>query len=89
VSEVAHIIGVAHQFPQRGIPFRPVHVQNVQDVGDGRTIRPGAAAILAYFFPGPPQHIGPEDAVIERMEPTVPAAFGRQGELALEVLCFV
>jgi hypothetical protein len=47
------------------------------DVGNGQTIRPGAASILAYVFPGPPQNIGPEDAVIERMEPAIPAAFGR------------
>jgi len=59
------------------------------DVVDTQTVRPGAAAVLAYFFPGPPQNIRPEDAVIERVEPSVPARFGRQEELALELLCFV
>jgi hypothetical protein len=39
---------------------------------------------VAYFFPGPPQPIGPEDAVIERMKPSVPAPLGRQIKLALE-----
>src|SRR5262245_15480361 len=59
------------------------------DVVDTQTVRPGAAAVLAYVFPGPPQNIRPEDTVIERVEPTVPARFGRQEELALELLCFV
>ena len=31
-----------------------------------------------HFFPGPPQYVGPEYAVIERMKPSVPAPLGRQ-----------
>jgi hypothetical protein len=48
------------------------------DIFDGDTIHTGAPTILAYFFPGPPQNIRPEDAVIECMKPTVSAPFGRQ-----------
>jgi hypothetical protein len=36
-----------------------------------------AASLRAYFTPGPPQDVGPVDAVIERVEPTVPTPFGR------------
>jgi hypothetical protein len=45
---------------------------------DGHTVYTGAPTVLAYFFPCPPQNIGPEDAVIEHMKPTVSAPFGRQ-----------
>jgi hypothetical protein len=51
----------------------------------GHAIDPAHAAIGADLLPGPPQNIGPEDAVIPRMEPAVPAPLGRQVESALEL----
>jgi hypothetical protein len=44
-----------------------------------------APPIRSSCLPGPPQHIGPVDAVGERMEPTVPAPVGRPVSPALEV----
>jgi hypothetical protein len=55
--------------PSTSLPF---------DVFDGLAIYPRTPTFPAYFFLGPPQHIGPEHAVIERMEPSVPAPLGRQ-----------
>jgi hypothetical protein len=51
---------------------------------DGHAINPGRSAIGAYLLPGSPQDIGPEDAVIPRMEPSIPAPLGRSVESALE-----
>jgi hypothetical protein len=36
------------------------------------------ASIGFHFFPSPPQYIGPEYAVIERMESSIPTLLGRQ-----------
>ena len=45
---------------------------------DGDAIFPGAATVSANFFSSLSQNVRPEYAVIERMEPTVPAPFGLQ-----------
>jgi hypothetical protein len=45
---------------------------------DGHAIFPGAPTVSADFFPSLSQNVRPEYAVIERMEPTVPAPLGRQ-----------
>ena len=39
----------------------------------GYAIDTSCASIPAHFTPGPPQNIGPENAVVERMEPSIPA----------------
>jgi len=52
--------------------FLPFHVF------DGDAILPGATTVSANFFPSLSQNVRPEYAVIERMEPTVPAPFGLQ-----------
>jgi hypothetical protein len=44
---------------------------------DGHAINPGRSAVGAHLLPGPPQDIGPEDAVVQRMEPSIPAPLGR------------
>src|SRR5215472_14878697 len=36
------------------------------------------ASVGFHFLPGPPQYIGPEYAVIERVEPSLPTLLGRQ-----------
>jgi hypothetical protein len=37
----------------------------------------GTSSIGAHFSPGPPQHVRPENAVVERMESAIPAPLGR------------
>jgi hypothetical protein len=49
---------------------------------DGHAINPGRSTVGAHFLPGPPQDIGPEDAVIPRMAPSIPAPLGRSVESA-------
>jgi hypothetical protein len=44
-----------------------------------------AFSLRAFFLPGPPQHVGPVDAGIERVEPTVPTPLGRSVSPALEL----
>jgi hypothetical protein len=51
---------------------------------DGHAIAPGRSARGAHLLPGPPQHVGPEEAAIPRTEPAVPAPRGRPVASALE-----
>jgi hypothetical protein len=44
----------------------------------GDAVYTGTSTIATHFSPGPPQDIGPEYAVIERMKPSVSAPLGRQ-----------
>src|SRR3990172_4616668 len=48
-------------------------------------VAPPPPPVGAYFFPGPPQNIGPDKTVIQGMEPAVPVPLGRQVESALEL----
>jgi hypothetical protein len=57
----------------------------VLDVFDSYPVNAGTAPIGADFSPGPPQHVRPEDAVVERLEAALPAPLGRLVELALEL----
>ena len=50
-----------------------------RDIGEAPAIAPCAAARGPYCLPGPPPHVGPEDALIARLEPSIPAPFGRSG----------
>jgi hypothetical protein len=52
---------------------------------DGDAIDACAPSIGSHFYPGPPQHIGPDDAVIQSVEPTAPTPLGRKVQSALEV----
>lgn len=52
---------------------------------DAHAIDAGASSVGSHFLPGPPQHVGPDDAVIPRMEPTAPIPLGRKVQSALEV----
>jgi hypothetical protein len=45
---------------------------------NGLTVYSGTASISAHFFPGPPQYVGPVDAVIERMKLALPLPLGHQ-----------
>jgi len=55
------------------------------DVVSPDTVHASPSSIGSDFSPGPPQHVRPEEAVVERMESAIPAPLGRLGELALEV----
>jgi hypothetical protein len=48
------------------------------------TIGARTPSMRADCLPGPPQQIGPDDAIVERMEPSVPAPVGRSLSPALE-----
>jgi hypothetical protein len=54
------------------------------DVVDLHLVDAGPSALGAPCSPGPPQHVRPENAVVERMESAIPAPLGRLVELALE-----
>jgi hypothetical protein len=45
----------------------------------------GTSAIGADCSPGPPQHVRPAHAVVERMASAIPAPLGRLVALALEL----
>ena len=49
------------------------------DLRSADAIDAGTPPVRASFSPGPPQHSGPVAAVVERMDPTVPAPVGRAG----------
>jgi hypothetical protein len=49
-----------------------------QNVFDGDPVYTSTPTIPTHFSPGPPQYIGPQYAVIERMKPPVSAPLGRQ-----------
>jgi hypothetical protein len=53
------------------------------DVVSLHLVDAGTSAMGAHFSPGPPQHVRPEHAVVERMESAIPAPLGRLVELAL------
>jgi hypothetical protein len=55
------------------------------DIFDAHAIDAGTSLIGSHFFPGPPQHVGPDDAVIQRVEPTAPIPLGRKVQSALEL----
>jgi len=55
------------------------------DVVSPDTVGASTSPVCAYFSPGPPQYIGPKDAVVERMESAIPALLGRLVEPALEL----
>ncbi len=52
---------------------------------DADAIDAGASSVGSHFFPGPPQYVGPDDAVIESVEPTAPTLLGRKVQSALEL----
>ncbi len=52
---------------------------------DAHAIDAGSASVRSHFYPGPPQHVGPDDAVIQSVEPTAPTPLGRKIQSALEV----
>jgi len=45
----------------------------------------GASLVGSHFFPGPPQDVGPDDAVIQSVESTAPIPLGRKVQSALEL----
>jgi hypothetical protein len=54
------------------------------DVVSLHLVDAGTSSLGAHFSPGPPQHVRPEHAVVERLESAIPAPLGRLVELALE-----
>ena len=57
---------------------RPFHIL------DADAIDAGASLVGSHFLPGPPQDVGPDDTVIQSMEPTAPIPLGRKVQSALE-----
>jgi hypothetical protein len=45
---------------------------------DADAIDAGASLVGSHFLPGPPQYVGPDDAVIQSVEPTAPTPLGRK-----------
>src|SRR4030042_2279657 len=58
---------ISHDSAQKFLHTSTLHVF------DGDPVYPGTPTIPTHFFPGPPQYIGPEYTVIERMKPSVSA----------------
>jgi hypothetical protein len=52
---------------------------------DAHAIDAGASLIGSHFLPGPPPNVGPDDAVIQSVEPTAPMPLGRKVQSALEL----
>jgi hypothetical protein len=52
---------------------------------DADAIDAGPSSVGSHFFPGPPQYVGPDDAVIQSVEPTALIPLGRKVQSALEV----
>jgi len=52
---------------------------------DADAIDAGASLVGSHFLPGPPQDVGPDDAVIQSVEPTAPIPLGRKIPSALEL----
>jgi hypothetical protein len=48
------------------------------DLFQAHAIDASTASVGFHFLPGPPQYIGPEYAVIECVEPSLPTLLGRQ-----------
>jgi len=69
------VVAPAFQVVRNGLK-EAVHALAL-DILDTNTIDARAPSIRPYFLPGPPQNIGPDHAIVERMEPSVPAPFGR------------
>jgi hypothetical protein len=55
------------------------------DIFDAHAIDARSTSVRSHFQPGPPQYIGPDDAVVQSVEPTVPTPLGRKVKSALEV----
>jgi hypothetical protein len=53
------------------------------DILDADPVDACTPPVRSHFFPGPPPHVGPDEAVIQRVEPTVPTPLGRQVQSAL------
>jgi hypothetical protein len=77
----------------RAIPFRPQvvrkRVQEAVDavmlhIFDAHTIDPGPPPVRSHLHPGPPQNVGPDDAVVQSVEPSAPILLGRKVQSALK-----
>jgi hypothetical protein len=49
------------------------------------TVNACTSPVRSDFSPGPPPYVRPKDAVVERLESTIPPPLGRLVELALEL----
>ncbi|MCR4309929.1 MAG: hypothetical protein NUW14_07940 [Deltaproteobacteria bacterium] len=55
------------------------------DILDADPVDARASSVGSYFLPSPPQNVGPDETVIQSMEPAVPVPLGRQVKSALEL----
>ena len=76
----------------RALPPRlPVHRPLVKaaldpaalDILEADPVDARTPPLRAHCFPGPPHHVGPDEAVIPRVDPAVPTPLGRQIQSAL------
>ncbi len=51
---------------------------------DAHAIDARAAPVRSHLYPGPPQHVGPDDAVVQSVKPSSPTPLGREVPSALE-----
>jgi hypothetical protein len=70
---------VSSEFPKENLDTMALYIL------DAHAIDAGTSAVGSHFQPGPPQYIGPDDAVIQSVEPTAPTPLGRKIQSALEV----
>jgi NO-binding membrane sensor protein with MHYT domain len=62
-----------------GVGIAGMHYMGTHAIDDG------SASIGFHFDPSPPQYFGPEYAVIECMESSIPTVLGRQAKPVLEL----
>lgn len=60
-----------------------LHVATL-DVLDAHAVHAWRSTIRSHIYPGPPQHIGPDNAVMQGVEATAPTPLGRSIQFALE-----
>ena len=89
-------IGLGDLHPQHGagaIPLRLQVLGELAEVGldpvaldvlQTHAIDARAPPVRSHFHPGPPQHVGPDDAVVQRVEPPGSTPLGRTVQSALE-----
>jgi len=70
---------VRGEFPEENLNAPAFHIP------DAHPIDAGTPPVASHFCPSPPQYLGPDDALIQSVEPSVPTLLGRKVQSALEV----
>jgi hypothetical protein len=69
---------VRGEIPEEALDTLALHILDAHAI-DART-----SPVLSHLYPGPPQNVGPDDAVVQSVEPAVPTPLGRKVQSALE-----